>query len=162
MTIQERIIQYIDLKGITPYRFCKDLGLSQGYLDKRGAIGTDKYLKIIEYYTDISPEWLLTGKGEMLKACISHVEVPSTITVNEIILSLIEKNGNLRQQLGEQINENKHLHDKNISLIEKNNKFRFKFEETERQAKPRAYKTPDYDHSYSLAAEPKTEYKKEK
>ena len=37
-----------------------------GYLDKRGAIGTDKYLKIIEYYNDINANWLLTGKGEML------------------------------------------------------------------------------------------------
>ncbi len=68
MTIQERITQYIDLKGITPYKFCKDLGFSMGYLDKRGAIGTDKYLKIIEYYNDINPKWLLTGNGEMLKS----------------------------------------------------------------------------------------------
>lgn len=67
MTIQERILQIIENKGITPYRFCKDLGLSMGYLDKRGAIGTDKYLKIIEYLNEVNPEWLLTGKGEMLK-----------------------------------------------------------------------------------------------
>jgi hypothetical protein len=43
MTIQERTMKYLDTKGITPYKFCKDLGLSMGYLDKRGAIGTDKY-----------------------------------------------------------------------------------------------------------------------
>lgn len=67
MTIQERVLQVIENKGITPYRFCKDLGLSMGYLDKRGAIGTDKYLKIIEYLSEVNPEWLLTGKGEMLK-----------------------------------------------------------------------------------------------
>lgn len=67
MTIQERILQYIDYKGVTPYKFCKDLSFSMGYLDKRGAIGTDKYLKIIEYYTDVNPEWLLTGNGSMLK-----------------------------------------------------------------------------------------------
>lgn len=68
MSIQERILQYIDFKSITPYKFCKDLGFSMGYLDKRGAIGTDKYLKIIEYFTDINPEWLLMGRGEMLKS----------------------------------------------------------------------------------------------
>jgi len=66
-TIQERMTQYLESKGITPYRFCKDLNLSMGYLDKRGAIGTDKYLKIIEYYSEINPQWLLTGKGEMLR-----------------------------------------------------------------------------------------------
>lgn len=67
MTIQNRLLKYLAFKGITPYRFCKDLNFSLGYLDKKGAIGTDKYLKIIEYYVDISPEWLLTGKGDMIK-----------------------------------------------------------------------------------------------
>lgn len=67
MTIQERILQYIDNKDITPYKFCKDLGFPMGYLSKRGAIRTDNYLKIIKYYTDINPEWLLTGEGSMLK-----------------------------------------------------------------------------------------------
>jgi len=66
--IQERIKHYLDIKQITPYKFCKDLGFSMGYLDKTGAIGTDKYLKIIEYFPEINPEWLLTGKGSMLKA----------------------------------------------------------------------------------------------
>lgn len=67
MTIQARVLKYLVFKDITPYRFCKDLKLSLGYLDKKGAIGTDKYLKIIEYYPEINPEWLLAGKGEMLK-----------------------------------------------------------------------------------------------
>ena len=72
-TIQERILQYLDLKEITPYRFCKDLGFSMGYLDKKGAIGTDKYLKIIEYYNDLNANWLLTGEGEMLKPNIKEM-----------------------------------------------------------------------------------------
>ena len=76
MTIQERILQVIENKEITPYRFCKDLGLSMGYLDKRGSIGTDKYLKIIEYLPDINPEWLLTGEGNMLK---EHNNLPIAV-----------------------------------------------------------------------------------
>ncbi|MCO6564352.1 MAG: helix-turn-helix transcriptional regulator [Apibacter sp.] len=80
MSIQERILQYLDYKIITPYKFCKDLKFSMGYLDKRGAIGTDKYLKIIEYYKDINPEWLLTGKGEMLKnAGYTNKETKTTV-----------------------------------------------------------------------------------
>lgn len=72
-TIQERILKYLDYKGITPYRFCKDLGISMGYLDKKGAIGTDKYLKIIEYYTDLNANWLLTGNGEMIKRNVNEM-----------------------------------------------------------------------------------------
>lgn len=86
MSIQERILQYIDFKGITPYKFCKDLGFSMGYLDKRGSIGTDKYLKIIEYYIDINPDWLLTGNGDMLKSKeVKLVENENSKLDNEFI-----------------------------------------------------------------------------
>lgn len=68
MTIQERILQLLEKKEVTPYKFCKDLSFSMGYLDKRGAIGTDKYLKIIKYFPEISPMWLLSGEGDMLKS----------------------------------------------------------------------------------------------
>ena len=35
-------------------------------------MGTDKACKILHYYTDINPEWLLTGEGEMLKPNIKE------------------------------------------------------------------------------------------
>jgi phage repressor protein C with HTH and peptisase S24 domain len=86
-TIQNRVLQYLEYKGITPYRFCKDLGLSMGYLDKKGSIGTDKYLKIIEYYPEINDNWLLTGKGEMLKRNVQDNEhfksVNNTVNFSE-------------------------------------------------------------------------------
>lgn len=62
-TIQERILEILVNEGITPYKFCKDLGFSQGYLDKRGAIGTDKYLKIIKYLPEYNPMWILNEEG---------------------------------------------------------------------------------------------------
>ncbi len=66
-TITERILQYIEHKGITKYKFSKNLGVSNAFLDKPREITTDKYANILEYYPDINPEWLLTGQGEMLK-----------------------------------------------------------------------------------------------
>ena len=89
MTIQERIKQFIDYKGITPYKFCKDLEFSMGSLNKKGTIGTDKYLKIIKYYTDLNPEWLLTGEGNMFKEETVQEEVSAN--ENELITLLREK-----------------------------------------------------------------------
>ena len=89
MTIQERIKQYIDYKGITPYKFCKDLEFSMGSLNKKGVIGTDKYLKIIKYYTDLNPDWLLTGEGNMFKEETVQEEVSAN--ENELITLLREK-----------------------------------------------------------------------
>lgn len=65
--ITERIKHLIETKGITKYKFCKDLGFSNGFLDKPREISTDKYANILEYFPDVNPEWLLTGQGPMLK-----------------------------------------------------------------------------------------------
>lgn len=65
--ITDRIIQILDLKGITKYKFSKDLNVSNGFLDKSREITTDKYANILEYLPDVNPDWLLTGEGEMLK-----------------------------------------------------------------------------------------------
>lgn len=67
MSIRSRIISYLDLKGITRYKFYKTTGLSNGFLDKEGAINSDNCEKICYMYPDMNPEWLLTGRGEMLR-----------------------------------------------------------------------------------------------
>ncbi len=74
MKITDRILEVLNYKGISKYKFHKELGLSNGFLDKSRDIGTDKYAKILEYFPDINPEWLLTGKGEMLKTAKKEVE----------------------------------------------------------------------------------------
>lgn len=66
MGATERIIQYLNYKNITKYRFCKTLGLSSKFLDNSSNIGSDKACKILQHYTDINALWLITGEGEML------------------------------------------------------------------------------------------------
>jgi transcriptional regulator len=95
-TIQERILQYLEYKKVTPYKFCKDLDFPMGSLNKRGSIGTDKYLKIIKYYKDLNPEWLLSGEGPMLK----EKQAPQTNTPDDKYLKLLEEhNKTLKDQL---------------------------------------------------------------
>lgn len=67
MSIKERMKKYLEKKGITKYRFYKDIGLSNGFLDKEGAIGSNICEKIYYQYKDINIVWLLTGEGNMLK-----------------------------------------------------------------------------------------------
>lgn len=69
----ERIKEYLDFKGVTKYEFCKKLGFSNKFLDNSSNMGTDKACKIIRYYKDINPEWLLTGEGEMLKPNVKEM-----------------------------------------------------------------------------------------
>lgn len=69
--ILERIKQYIDYKSISVAAFEKSIGMSNASfgkcLKKGGAIGTDKLENILSVYSDISPNWLLTGNGTMLR-----------------------------------------------------------------------------------------------
>lgn len=75
--IIDRIFQIIDYKGINKTNFYKEVGLSNGFLDKVKDVGASKLDLILNKYPEINPEWLLTGKGEMLKG-----EVRSTPAKN--------------------------------------------------------------------------------
>ena len=66
--IRQRIIHYIESKGISKYKFYQLTGLSNGFLDKDGAIGSDKCEIILSHFTDLSPRWLITGEGSMVSA----------------------------------------------------------------------------------------------
>ena len=70
--ILERLKEYIDSKGISVSAFEKSIGMSNASFGKslknKGAIGTDKLENILIVYPDLSPEWLLTGRGDMIKS----------------------------------------------------------------------------------------------
>ena len=70
--ILERLKEYIDSKGISVSAFEKSIGMSNASFGKslknKGAIGTDKLENILIVYPDLSPDWLLTGRGEMIKS----------------------------------------------------------------------------------------------
>ena len=67
----KRLKEYIDFKGIPIARFEKSIGMSNASFGKSlkngGSIGADKLEIILITYPDINLEWLITGKGYMLK-----------------------------------------------------------------------------------------------
>lgn len=65
-SVKDRMDLYLDFKGISDYRFEKDLGLSKGYWNKAKNPTSEIVGKFVGFYTDISSEWLLRGEGEML------------------------------------------------------------------------------------------------
>lgn len=66
-TQKKRIIQYIDYKGLSKNKFYIETGISNGVLDKSTGLTMETVEKFYSTYNDINPEWLITGKGEMLK-----------------------------------------------------------------------------------------------
>lgn len=119
MGIRERLRKFIDYKGISRYKFYKDLGLSNGFLDKEGNIGSDKCEKIIYQYPDLNIIWLITGEGDMLYNSTKNHNVNQSISGSNNISTgygSIEVSGEkleekliLSQQLEEKNNQIKDL-----------------------------------------------------
>ncbi len=71
-TTVERIGQFIEYKNISVRKFEEMVGFSNGafasqYKNNR-TIGSDKIENILHVFPEISPEWLITGKGEMIRS----------------------------------------------------------------------------------------------
>ena len=67
---KERILQFIDYKKIKPSIFLVETGIKRGFLDKdklEGSVSDEHFAKIIATYPEINIEWLITGRGEMLR-----------------------------------------------------------------------------------------------
>lgn len=72
----ERLRQFVDYKKISKYQFYKKTGLANGYLDRNGSIGSDKCELIIEQFPEISLEWLILGRGDMIQGEEIQLAVP--------------------------------------------------------------------------------------
>jgi len=77
-TTKERILQFIDYKGISKQKFFVETGLKRGFLDADKLFTSipDIFIAtIIAKYPEINLEWLLTGNGEMIKSAENNVPI---------------------------------------------------------------------------------------
>lgn len=68
--IKERIIQLIEYKGIAKENFYAKIGMTSASFRgkaKETPINSNAIENILSEITDVNPEWLLTGSGNMLK-----------------------------------------------------------------------------------------------
>ena len=119
--MKERILQFIEYKSLSKNKFYKETGLSNGILDKQGGISSDSLEKIYCVYPEINLDWLLTGKGEMLKkeglVQQAHNNISSTITQQQTIHAP-EEYQELKEENKRLAQENSQLKDKIIMLME--------------------------------------------
>lgn len=70
--IIHRLQEYVKCKGITLNQIAVAIGASNSYFSKmannEGSLGEEVIRKILLYYDDLDPDWLVTGRGKMTKS----------------------------------------------------------------------------------------------
>lgn len=67
MEANERIMKFIEYKGISVNAFEKSIGRSTNYIRNSKSFTSNVLATIMNTYPELSIEWLITGEGPMLK-----------------------------------------------------------------------------------------------
>lgn len=65
--IKQRILQFIGSLGISKREFYSSTAISRGTLESNSGITEEIIARFIATYQNVSPAWLLTGEGTMLR-----------------------------------------------------------------------------------------------
>lgn len=155
MSAIERFFYYLENEGLKHTPIEKKLGLSNGYLgkmrDRNASIGSDVMEKIVSYFPDLSPEWLLTGNGPMLRSKgVDDKNAPGELSFK---IDNIQDVIDLATQLGMQIKENEHLHRENMRLVDEINNLKSSKRNNVRDMYHERHQDA-LDNSPDIAAEP--------
>lgn len=75
-TVKERLVAFIEFKGLSKNKFEQICGLSRRYVSNISkSIQPDKIEKISLAFPDLDTGWLLTGSGEMLVQSAGNTQV---------------------------------------------------------------------------------------
>ncbi len=112
MNTKEKILQYLDFKEISQGKFCRKIGVSNGFLASGKHIGSEKLKIIRDNYVDLNMDWLIYDEGEMISSenIINEHEPVYDRLYNDTIeiskkLTTALKGSNLKETLEVLINE---------------------------------------------------------
>jgi hypothetical protein len=109
ITTKSRLIDFLEFKKIKKSQFYKSTGLGNGFLDKNNNVNSDKIEIIASFYSDLNIEWLITGRGKMLRGEEPDAGPPAPIKLPTVEgTNLIAEIKQQAEQIGILKNENKH------------------------------------------------------
>jgi hypothetical protein len=127
--IIDRFDKYMEYKGLNANKVTVELGISNGLIGKSRGKGRDMSRILIEdvlrTYTDLSREWLISGKGSMIIDTASEpkpidnkmigIDIPKGKTMAEIELETLKKLYEMQEELLKEVRKDR---DRLAGLIE--------------------------------------------
>lgn len=114
MSVKERLIEFIRYKDISNSEFCRSIEVSTAFVTSMvKSIQPEKIERITLKYPELNIEWLLIGKGEMIKPVIS-TSIDDFIHIPRSVFEVIKKQANSLEHKDRQIDEL-------ISMLKKTN-----------------------------------------
>jgi regulator of replication initiation timing len=104
-TTKSRLIDFLAFKNVKKSNFYKTTRLGNGFLDKNNNINSDKIEIIASFYPELNIEWLITGRGQMLRDD-SNADAQRPAPTNDT--SLMDKLIQQTEKVGELKTENRH------------------------------------------------------
>lgn len=100
-TINGRIREFINYLDVTDSAFAKKIGVTQSVIASMFLRGTEPSAKILTsilaMYDDISAEWLLRGKGEMLISA-NQSKDENTERISRLVDTIATLQGTINEQ----------------------------------------------------------------
>lgn len=101
-TIKERIIEVLDLKGVSKNKFYQDSGITYGILSQKNELKCDSLVKFLTIFPDVNPEYILLGKGSILReeGRILSQNGENFVVSEKIFREILEENKMLNREIG--------------------------------------------------------------
>lgn len=104
--IKARILQYVEFQKIPKGKFFEKIDSAPSNfagIGLKSGFTSAKIVKVLTVFPDLNPDWLLLGKGEMLRGSVP--ETPSDTTLS----ALLDRISDLAQDVGRLQAENAEL-----------------------------------------------------
>lgn len=100
--IKERLIHILEIKNISRNKFYQDTGVAYGILSQKNELKCDTLVKFITYFPDVNIEWILLGKGEILRKDGENLSenVENFVVSEKIFREILEENQKLNREIG--------------------------------------------------------------
>jgi len=110
MSVNQKLLQYAEHKGISQRKFTASLGLSEGVLRRGKNIGSGYLIRIREKYPDLNMDWLLFDEGGMIKKEGVGDSVRDQVQ-NDCMERLVETQNQLIKVQDQLLKANKTIHE---------------------------------------------------